>query len=493
MRRGTVLIAAIAAAIACVPAAASSQLCVGKQPGCFATIAEALDAAQDGDTIAIGPGTFAGGIAITKSVNLVGVSAGATTIAGGGPVLTIGELDGTRDLTVSIARVTIRGGRNRSTPQPFVATGGGVWIPPRANFETGATVTISDSVVTGNRVDPETAFDFCGHPCAFATGAGIANAGTLTVANTTISDNVSGSTETDQSVASYAAAGGIENEPPGSLTLLRSSVVRNRAAVSVPNGRNTDAGAIASYGELAIDESVLNGNRSEVDAAVPSTFPDNPQQEANAGGLYLAPGSTSTIRRSSISGNSVQSSNTAGDVMAEAGGIDSDGLLTLSESVVDRNTVVGIVPARSGFLVEADAGGIQVQHETTARDTVVTNNTLSSTSASGAALASGGGIFNLSATATLERTLVARNSATATGLGGFNLGGGIANVLFGGGPPVLALTSSVLMGNRIAASPGVVSLGGGLYTADPFTGATFPVAMTRTLIAGNTPSQCFGC
>ena len=80
MRRGTVLIAAIAAAIACVPAAASSQLCVGKQPGCFATIAEALDAAQDGDTIAIGPGTFAGGIAITKSVNLVGVKTNRAAI-----------------------------------------------------------------------------------------------------------------------------------------------------------------------------------------------------------------------------------------------------------------------------------------------------------------------------------------------------------------------------------------------------------------------------
>jgi hypothetical protein len=261
----------------------------------------------------------------------------------------------------------------------------------------------------------------------------------------------------------------------------------------VPNGRNTDAGAIASYGELTIDESALNGNRSEVDAAVPSTFRDNPEQEANAGGLYLAPGSTSTIRRSSISGNSVHSSNTAGDVMAEAGGIDSDGLLALSESVVDGNTVAGIVPALSGFLVEADAGGIQVQDETIVRDSVVTNTALSATSESGAALGSGGGIFNLSAKASLERTLVAHNSATATGVGGFNLGGGIANVLFGGGPPVLALTSSVVTANRIAASPGIVSLGGGLYTADPFTGATFPVAMTRTLIAGNAPSQCVGC
>jgi hypothetical protein len=35
----------------------------------------ALDAAQDGDTIAIGPGTFAGGITIVESVQLDGAGA----------------------------------------------------------------------------------------------------------------------------------------------------------------------------------------------------------------------------------------------------------------------------------------------------------------------------------------------------------------------------------------------------------------------------------
>ena len=50
----------------------------------------------------IGAGTFAGGITIDKSVSLVGMSAGATTIEGGGPVITIG--DGTANPTVSIGR-----------------------------------------------------------------------------------------------------------------------------------------------------------------------------------------------------------------------------------------------------------------------------------------------------------------------------------------------------------------------------------------------------
>jgi hypothetical protein len=38
-----------------------------------------------------------------------------------------------------------------------------------------------------------------------------------------------------------------------------------------------------------------------------------------------------------------------------------------------------------------------------------------------------------------------------------------------------------------------MSQGGGLYTADPFTGEPFPVAMTRTVIEGNQPDQCVGC
>ena len=75
----------------------------------------------------------------------------------------------------------------------------------------GATVSISDSVITGNRAAPETALPLppCGHVCAFAAGAGISNAWQLTVTSTRITDNVAGSTASDPSVANYAAGGGI--------------------------------------------------------------------------------------------------------------------------------------------------------------------------------------------------------------------------------------------------------------------------------------------
>jgi hypothetical protein len=475
-------------------AAGSGTLCVdAKKSGCYQAIQAALDAAGDGDTIEIGPGTFAGGVTITKSLQLVGAGAGATRIEGGGPVITVGEPDAVDQPTVSIRRVTITGGFNGSRPLPFAALGGGVWIPSGAGNATGATVTISDSVITGNRAAPQTTDPFCGFACAFALGGGIFNAGTLTVTDTRITDNVAGSTAADPSVASSAAGGGIVNGFQGSLTLLQSFVTDNRAGVSPPNGRNTDGGGISSSGTLTVEDSVISGNRSEVEASVPSSFFSDFVQEANAGGLYLTPGSTTIIRSSRIGGNSVHSRNTEGDASAEAGGIDSDGSLLLTDSSVENNTALAIVPASSGFLVEADGGGIQVQGVTTLRNSRVTGNSLSVTSETGTALASGGGLFNLSGGLTLERTVVTANSASATGVGGFNLGGGVTNVTIGGPAPELTLTDSVITANRLAASAGIISQGGGLYTVDPFSGTPFKVTLTRTVIEGNKPDQCVGC
>ena len=67
------------------------------------------------------------------------------------------------------------------------------------------------------------------------------------------------------------------------------------------------------------------------------------------------------------------------------------------------------------------------------------------------------------------------------------------SVVIGGPAPQLTLTDTVVTANRLTASEGVFSQGGGLYTADPFGGPPFPVTLTRTVIAGNKPDQCVGC
>src|SRR5262249_25108274 len=159
----------------------------------FATIQAAVDAAQDGDTINIGAGTFEGGITILKSVRLVGVAPAVTVIRGGGPVVTIGRFDGDNDLEVAISRVTITGGLNDAAG---FAAGGGVSIPQSAGQTPGATVNIADSVISANRVAPKATFSTpapCGIPfdrCAFAGGGGVVSAGVLTLTNTRVTDNV---------------------------------------------------------------------------------------------------------------------------------------------------------------------------------------------------------------------------------------------------------------------------------------------------------------
>ena len=481
-----------------------TDLCVGTGPGCFATVQAAMDAAQDGDTIRIGPGTFDGGITIDRSVSLVGVSAGATTIEGGGPVLTIG--DGTADLTVSISRVTITGGFNDSKPPSpfgpgFFAAGGGVLIPEAADHTTGATVTISHSVITGNRVAAGPPQPLCGNPCSFASGGGIANWGALTVTRSRIDGNVAGSTPASGGLATDARGGGIWNSGVGSVTLRHSSVTGNRAAVSAPNGRFAEGGGINDDGTLTVADSDVNDNGCDAATAVPNTFPTE-MQAAVGGGIRITDraGSNATISGTRISGNHVSSTNLGGDAQANSGGVDVDGSLLLVDSRVDRNIVRTSVPPSSGNLASAAFAGIEVTGVATIRNSSVSGNRATAVSAAGPAIGGGAGIANLSGHLTLERTLVIANGGSGEGsvglpflVGGGINGGGILNTAFGGGQPTLTISDSVVTANELTSTTGISPRGGGIFSADVFTGDPIPFTLTRTVVAGNKPEDCYGC
>ena len=465
--------------------ALAATLCVGPATGCYPTIQTALNAAHDGDTINVGAGTYAGGITIDKSIGLVGAGAASTTINGGGPVVVIGS-DGSAP-TVSISGVTVTGGRNSSSPGPSFAAGGGVEIAA------GANVTIADSAISGNAVAPETTFpdpaQACAETphdhCAFAAGGGIDNSGMLVLTNTRVVDNVVGSIPGLALVASSVEGGGIANHFPGTLLLRNSAVTGNQAVVGLPNGRFTDGGGIASGGVLKLQDSVVAGNSSDVEAAVPSSFfSGDTQQEANAGGIDLQDGSLGTIIRSTISDNSVTGSNTVGDANAEAGGIDADGRLLLNDSTVSGNHVSAYAP--SGTLALAIEGGVQVGGSLVAHNSRISDNSVVATSIGGFAGATGGGLDNLAQT-TLEDTVVTGNSVTATGAFGAAHGGGVSNfTLDQDNPPKLKVLNSSITGNTVQASPGITPEGGGLWTDQR-------LLLVQTAITGNSPDQCFGC
>src|SRR5262249_45549280 len=162
---------------------------------------------------------------------------------GGGPVVTIGAAGAASEPIVSIAGVTVTGGLSESNPLggTAFAVGGGIEIPGAAGEATGATGSIGDSVITGNRGTPRTLSSppgLCGsRACAFALGGGIDNFGALTLTDARVTDNVAGSTETDRSVATEADGGGIYNHPQGFLTLRHSVVSDNRAAATAANAQ----------------------------------------------------------------------------------------------------------------------------------------------------------------------------------------------------------------------------------------------------------------
>ena len=529
----TLLAALAAASAAASPNASPGRLCVGSGPGCYPTIQGAVDAAHDGDTIAVEPGTFAGGVTIDASIRLVGAGAGHTIISGGGPVLTIGEFGASDEPTVSIDGVTITGGVTRSSPEsmPFTgqegvfAGGGGIEIPPNADFDGGATVTITNSVISGNRVAPTDTVpgdvqcpngDLC--PFAFAGGGGIDSWGTLTLANTRVTNNRVGSAS-GLSTPTSDADGGAITSFLGPLTISGSTIDGNEASATGPIGRFAEGGAIAATGgSVTLSDSTVADNTALLEASLPNSV----VQVANGGGLHVAGGvSKATISNTTISGNSVSMTNSVGDTEAFAGGLLVDlGIdFTMSNSVVSGNSVSSRTLAGSSGDAEGDSGAGALLG--TISNTRFTANSVRATSAAGNAAAFAGALIDFGSITnsvlghnevhassptgtvfaaggaivvdepglTLRNSEVSGNTVDANAASGSARGGGIFDASIENGPPggPLTLLSSAINGNAVSGSPGVVLQGGGLYLQ----GQT--LTRRRSDMAHNLPNDCFGC
>ncbi len=189
-------------------------------------------------------------------------------------------------LTVS-SELTIDGDLNDDgTPDITVAA-------QRIGFQvfsivSGANATLEGLVITGSRAG------------GGANGGGIANGGTLTVASSTISDNIVFSGE----------GGGIENI--GTLTVTNSTISGNSAAFG--------GGGILNRGTLTVESSTISGNSADV-----AGFPGS----SVGGGIVNA--DPLQVTNSAISGNS------AG---VGGGGIynNQDGTVTIKSTIVAGNT-----------------------------------------------------------------------------------------------------------------------------------------------------------
>lgn len=514
-------------------AAATLRVC---PTGCpYSQVAPALAAARNGDTVRVGAGSYQGGFTIDKSLSLLGAGAGRTIIRGGGPVITIGVYGAATEPTVHIDGVTISGGVTHSSQlssdwvgEPnVIALGGGIAIVPSADFGVGATVTLSRSVVKGNRVAPSatvpSGLTCPDGECAFAgaRGGGIDSWGALTLVDTTVSDNEA------SGLASDANGGGINIWDTGSLTLVRSRIIGNRAIASVPDGRFAEGGGVFTDPgtELTIRDSVLNDNTARLTSTLPFFVDgaDPIDMNANGGGLHVGDGSVVTIDRSTFDGNSVVVSDPNGEPVAfDAGLHPGDGRLVLRDSTITNNRTIAhvgstadvgpsgsaidvagqatiartrisgnttVVTSRSG---EAGASGAGVYsfgggaQPVVIRDSVISDNTAIASSTAGSAYVVGAGILN-DGRLVLRDDQIANNNGVVRAPTGLAHGGGIWNGSFFNPPPIeLTLEGTSVTGNRLQGSSGIEVQGGGLFTF-------FPVTLRDSRIAGNAPDDCVGC
>lgn len=284
-------------------------------------------------------------------------------------------------------------------------------------------------------------------------GGGISNSGTLTLNNSTVSDNT----------ASFQG-GGIYSS--GALTLNDSDVINNRAGhvVNCCNG-----GGIRNSGELTLDSSTVSSNHAEF----------------GGGGIYSI-GSLLTLKNSTVVERNtarfgagiysvdtfftLNDSTVNGNIGEEGGGIYSTGTLELNRSTVINNQA-------GANLSIGNAGGIYYRGATTLtlNDSTVSNNLTGG---------AGGGINITGGTVTLNGSTLSNNAAglglTNSGPGGgiYNLGGTVTlndstvdnhNTAFNGAGINNTSTGTLTLNDSTVSNNASRASGGGIETRGTLT------------------------
>ncbi|HLJ92950.1 MAG TPA: right-handed parallel beta-helix repeat-containing protein [Gemmataceae bacterium] len=376
---------------------------------------------------------------LSKSVTIAGPGANLLTVRrDSGGSYRIFSVDG--GATVTISSLTIANGIG---PQPL-QVGGGI-----AN---SGTLTLNNSTLTGN-----SAFE--------GGGGGIFNSASamLTVNNSTLSGNSSGD----------GVGGGIRND--GTLLINGSTFTNNSATVG---------GAIQNTGALMVNTCTLSSNSANegggLDNNSGSLTVDNSTLSGNVassggGGAILsvlgAPG-TVLVNGSIFSGNSAASFGSA---------IDCSGTLTVNNSTLSSNQplapAVGTIyigagtAALSNSIVSANSsvggGGIFVNGGTlTINNSTISGNSGRDPQAGGGICNNGtltilgstisgnsvynpdsaGGIFNRG-NLTISNSTISGNSNTFSGTGGTTAAGGIADLALSTQDATVLLLNSTLANN----------------------------------------------
>ncbi len=320
--------------------AATIQVTNGNDTG-NGSLREAIATAAPGDTI-----TFAadidtitltsGELAISDDLTIDGGATGVTIQRDSGAVqFRIFAISGA-ETDVRLERLTIRNGR--APDSSTGSDGGGIALTG------GSTLTIIESTLSDNQAG--NGGDSGSRGGAGGDGGGIFQAdGVLTLVDSTLSNNQAGSGGTGgSSFGGRGGAGGGVFSSNGILTVVRTTLSDNQAgnggtSANIGGSGGAGGGISVSSGTLTIAESTLARNQTG-DGGSGTNFGGR----GGAGGSIFQAGGTLVLTNSTLSGNQTGvggagSVNTDG---GDGGGIYIiDGAVTVTNSTLQGNQVTG--------------------------------------------------------------------------------------------------------------------------------------------------------
>lgn len=266
------------------PTGNDANSCLSADTACR-TINAALVKAAAGDTINIAAGAYLETVRLRLGVTLSGAGAQSTVITAATGVEVLSNFD--RSGTTRISNLTLAGGRSGG--------GGGI-----ANY---GTMIVANSIIRDNTT-------WLGEGIQ-GFGAGIYNGGNLTLINSMVTDNsaVGAPGYPERS----GLGGGIYNG--GTLTLTESTVSGNTS--------NRGAG-VYNAGTLTVTNSTISGNSAKLDG----------------GGIYSSSAGVTSMNATTIAGNVADSD---GNGSGDGGGIASvsGGTSTLKNTLLGDNRDAG--------------------------------------------------------------------------------------------------------------------------------------------------------
>ncbi|MEN9785025.1 MAG: hypothetical protein RLZZ299_289 [Pseudomonadota bacterium] len=413
------------------------------------TIADALDAAQDGSTILLCDGTYAETVTLSADVTLASLHGPSTVTLDAGNVGSVVTVTGG---VATLDGLTLTGGAGSLVDGRLV--GGGIAVA------SGAMVNVRDCVVEDNLATRGAGLHLVQGAAANVNGSVFRNnvatdwggavmaRGTFFAFDTSFQDNEASrggaiaASYVDLSLQDVTATGNAASDFGGALYAMRGSAVRATGAVVFSGNSSARYG-----GAVALDdaESWTGGVLEDNDAVT------------NGGGveITLSPGRSLTVSDLTVRGNTAtygagihvaseaaDASLTLTDVIVEDNGTSGDagvggglyvyrGEVSLAHVIVTRNTAAtgGGVYLQGAVALDADAlevssnaatgsaGGVGAEGGSLAfRDALLADNTAGSV---------GGGLYLSGAVATLGvDTAVLRNVATVAGGGAWLTGAG---------------------------------------------------------------------